>query len=85
MSPGADVWIQDPQEKWSLRFHEDPKSWSAFPFVFVDRGRAMRDGSPALLKSRSYLPKCDAIEIWTTLIEKGWKKVSPQWNFEIEP
>ena len=50
-------WLIDPNKHWSLRFHRDQKSWRNDLFVFLDKGRAMPDGSPALLKSRRHLPK----------------------------
>ena len=75
-------WLQDPDHYWLLRFHRDPKSWTRFPFMFMDKGRSMKDGSPPLLKSRKHIPKCDAVEIWKKLLKKGWIKVDPQWGVE---
>ena len=43
-------WLRNPQDGWTYRFQRDEKSWLQDPFVFVDKGRAMPDGSPALLK-----------------------------------
>ena len=80
-----DGWIQDPFGNWSIRFHRDQRSWSRYPFVFLDKGRAMSDGSPALLKSRRYLPKSDAIELWINLQANGWSTVEPQWGTDIDP
>ena len=84
-STGSEAWIQDPFGKWSLRFHRDKKSWISYPFIFLDKGRAMEDGSPALLKSRRHLPKNEAVEIWRKLISEGWQTVEPQWSLDSEP
>ena len=78
-------WLMDPNKYWSIRFHKDKKSWARFPFVFMDKGRAMSDGSPALLKSRKHLPKCDAAELCKQLKADGWNTVEPQWGSELEP
>ena len=84
-SKAPEGWIQDPFSRWSLRFHPDQKSWHGNSFVFMDKGRAMPDGSPALLKSRSYLSKTDATEIWKKLILDGWRRVQPQWGLNVDP
>ncbi len=68
-----------------MRFHRDHKSWTKYPYMFLDKGMAMKDGSPALLKSRSHLPKRDAIAIWKELKAEGWKNVQPQWGIDLEP
>jgi len=78
-------WLIDPDKHWSLRFHRDQKSWSMDPFVFMDKGRAMKDGSPALLKSRRHLHKRDAVEIWRKLRADGWSRVKPQWGLGLDP
>ncbi len=82
---GPEGWIRDPEGKWSMRFHRDPKSWERYPFVFMDKGKVMNDGSPALLKSRLHLPKSDALMVWETLKLKGWECVEPQWGPDSEP
>ena len=46
-------WLRNPKDGWTYRFQRDEKSWLQDPFVFVDKGRAMPDGSPALLKTPS--------------------------------
>ena len=51
----GDGWLRNPQDGWTYRFQRDEKSWSLDPRVFVDQGRAMPDGSPALLKTRKHL------------------------------
>ena len=33
--------IQDPKSTNTMRFHFDPKSWSAHPMYFVDSGQPM--------------------------------------------
>ncbi|MFL0730565.1 MAG: DUF1651 domain-containing protein [Prochlorococcus sp.] len=71
-------WLIDPNKHWSLRFHRDQKSCLSSAYVFMDKGRAMADGSPALLKSRRHLHKCDAVEIWKKLRADGWERVKPQ-------
>ncbi len=85
LSNSSEGWIQDPGKFWSIHFHRDPKSWSAFPYVFLDQGRAMKDGSPALLKTRRYLPHRDAVAIWERLISEGWGIVAAQWGIDAEP
>jgi len=54
------------------------------PFVFADRGRAMPDGSPALLKTRQYLRRGKAEGMWKDLVRKGWKKVPAVWGVDAE-
>ena len=48
-------WLRNPKDGWTYRFQRNEKSWLQDPLVFVDKGRAMPDGSPALLKTRQYL------------------------------
>ena len=48
-------WLQNPEDGWTYRFHRDEKAWAQDPRVSVDKGRAMPDGSPALLKTRKHL------------------------------
>jgi len=55
------------------------------PFVFADRGRAMPDGSPALLKTRQYLRRGKAEGMWKDLVRKGWQKVPAVWGVDAEP
>ena len=40
---------------WICRFHRDEKAWIRDPGAFVDHGREMPNGEPALLKRREYL------------------------------
>ncbi len=77
-------WIQDPCGNWTIRFHLDQNSWSRNLFVFLDQGKAMGNGYPALLKSRKYVPRADAIAIWNKLISQGWKRIQPQWGLDAE-
>ena len=51
----GDGWLRNPKDGWTYRFQLDEKSWSLDPRVFVDKGRAMPDGSPALLMTRKHL------------------------------
>ena len=44
--------------------HRDEKSWGLHPRVFVGKGRAMPDGSPALLKTRQNLWREEAEKLW---------------------
>ncbi|MAR52320.1 MAG: hypothetical protein CMK50_04090, partial [Propionibacteriaceae bacterium] len=47
-------WLSDRDGYWYKRFHRDEQSWALHPKVFIDLGRPMPDGSPALLKSRQH-------------------------------
>ena len=78
-------WLRNPKDGWTYRFQRDEKSWLQDPFVFVDKGRAMPDGSPALLKTRQYLRRKIAEEMWKDLVRKGWEKVPAMWCAEAEP
>ncbi len=78
-------WMQDPMGEWSLHFHQDQLSWANNKYVFMDKGKSMNDGSPALLKSRRHLPKRAARKIWNGLQAGGWKVVDPQWGLDLEP
>ena len=60
------AWIQDPKTANTMRFHFDPKSWSAHPMYFFDLGRPL-PGAPPLLKTRSQLHVKQARELWSKL------------------
>ena len=79
-SMGVEGWLIDPAGIWSKRFHRDEKSWLRDPRVFVDDGRAMADGSPALLKSRRPVRRDDAEAMWRELRRQGWKQTAPVWG-----
>ena len=81
----ADGWLIDSENYWVARFHRDEKSWLRDPKVFVDYGRGMPDGQPALLKSRRYLRKPDAVVLWKALRSSGWKATEPVWGEEATP
>ena len=76
----ADGWLIDSENCWVARFHSDEKAWERDPKVFVDYGRGMPDGQPALLKSRRHLRKEDAIVPWKALRSSGWKATAPVWD-----
>ena len=78
-------WLRDPGDKWSWRFHRDEKAWIRDPKVFMDRGMAMPDGQPPLLKERRHIRQADAEEIWRNLKSKGWKRTKPLWGEHAEP
>lgn len=81
----AEGWLVDPNGYWCKRFHRDEKSWSQHPKVFVDDGRGMPNGEPALLKSRRYLRREQAEELWKHLRKQGWKQTTPVWGDGVEP
>ena len=64
-----------PKDRWTYRFHRDEKAWVREPRVFVDMGRPMPNGSPALLKTRQHLLREQAEGMWKDLVRKGWKQV----------
>ena len=72
-------------ERWTYRFHRDDKSWTRDPKVFVDTGRPMPDGSPALLKTRQHLCRDDAEVLWKNLLRSGFKRVSAVCGADAEP
>ena len=78
-------WLIDGDHHWSMRFHRDEKSWFKDPKVFVDMGRSMPDGEPALLKSRRHLRLEDATALWKQLRSYGWQQTSPVWGEDAEP
>ena len=80
-----DGWLTNPETQWTHRFHRDDKSWLQDPRLFVDMGKAMPDGSPALLKTRQHLRREEAEGMWKDLVRKGWVKVSPLWGAHAEP
>ena len=75
-----------PESRTSLTYllQRDEKSWSLDPRVFVDKGRAMPDGSPALLKTRKHLRRERAEGMWKDLVRKGWEKVPAVWGADAE-
>ena len=77
------AWIQDSRTANTMRFHFDPKSWSAHPMYFVDSGRPL-PGAPPLLKTRSHMRRNDARELWIRLKVRGWKQVVPQWGAGVD-
>jgi len=78
----GDGWLMNPENRWTYRFQRDEKAWAKDPRVFVDMGRPMTDGSPALLKTRKHLRRERAEGMWKDLLSKGWKKVPPAWGPE---
>ena len=80
----GDGWLWNPKDGWTYRFQRDEKSWLQDPFVLVDKGRAMPDGSPALLKTRQYLRRGAAEGMWRDLVRKGWEKIPAVWGAEAE-
>ena len=81
----ADGWLIDGENYWVARFHRDEKAWVRDPKVFVDYGRGMPDGEPALLKSRRHLKQEDAMVLWKALRSSGWKTTTPVWGADSEP
>ena len=73
-------WLLHPENGWAYRFHRDEKSWMRDPMVFVDQGRGMPDGSPALLKSRRHLHRDQAREVWVDLLKRGYRRVPAVWG-----
>ena len=61
-------------ERWTYRFHRDDKSWTRDPKVFVDVGRPMPDGSPALLKTRQHLVETTQRFYGRTCFVVGFKR-----------
>ena len=82
---GVEGWLTDAAGYWTLRFHRDERSWLQDPWIFVDQGRGMPDGSPALLKSRRYLRRKQAEVLWKALRKEGWKDAAPVWGVNAEP
>ena len=78
-------WLIDRDRRWVCRFHRDERAWSLDPKVFVDHGRGMPNGEPALLKRREHLPKDEASKLWTRLIKSGWSITEPVWGADVEP
>ena len=78
-------WLTDQNRFWCLRFHRDDKSWVRDPHVFVDHGRGMPNGEPALLKSRRHLRTADARILWKQLVKTGWSPTEPVWGPDAEP
>ena len=81
----GDGWLMNPEDRWIYRFHRDDKAWVRDHKVFVDKGRAMPDGSPALLKTRNHLRRGKAEVMWKELVRMGWEKVPAVWGVDAEP
>ena len=77
-------WLRNPEDGWTYRFDRDEKAWAKDPRVFVDMGRPMLDGSPALLKTRQHLRREQAEGMWKDLVRKGWEKVPAVWGVDAE-
>ncbi|WP_392351741.1 DUF1651 domain-containing protein [Parasynechococcus sp.] len=80
-----DGWLIDQDRFWCVRFHPDEKAWQQAPKVFVDYGRPMPEGQPALLKSRRHLHRADAEALWKALMGSGWTSTVPLWGVDVEP
>ena len=78
-------WLIDREGFWICRFHRDEKAWIRDPRVFVDHGREMPNGEPALLKRREYLRRDAAEQRWKELLRLGWSTTGPAWGAEVEP
>ena len=69
-----------------MRFRRDEKSWvRQDPYVFVDHGRKMPNGDPALRKSRRHLRLEDATTLWKQLRSYGWQQADPVLAPDAEP
>ena len=80
-----DGWLMNPTDGWTYRFQPDEKSWFRDPRVFVDMGREMPDGSPALLKTRQYVRREQAEGMWKDLLRQGCQQVPAAWGPDAEP
>ena len=78
-------WLIDRNRLWVCRFHRDERAWAREPKVFVDHGRGMPNGAPALLKRREHLRREEAVKLWSELVRKGWAPTEPVWGTEVEP
>ena len=78
-------WLVDPGTNWVWRFYPDDKAWVRDPKVFMDRGMAMPNGEPPLLKERRHVAQEDAETIWRNLKSMGWKRSEPLWGASAEP
>ena len=78
-------WLVDPGTNWVWRFHRDDKAWVRDPKVFMDRGMAMPNGEPPLLKERRHVPQEDSETIWRNLNSMGWKRTEPLWGASAKP
>ena len=82
---GNEGCLCDQDGLWHKRFHKDECSWGRYPRMFIDSGRPMPNGEPALLKSRRHLSRDQAAQLWKELRRQGWKQVAPVWGTDIEP
>ena len=78
-------WLIDRDRHWACRFQRDENSWVREPMVFVDLGRGMPEGQPALLKSRQHLRREVAEQRWRDLCRAGWSATEPVWGADAEP
>ena len=85
MAMGGEGWLADPDGYWVKRFHRDTKASAAYPRVFIDDGRGMPNGEPALLKRRCHIRREEAEKIWKNLRKQGWKQISPVWGEDVDP
>ena len=80
----GDGWLMDPEDRWTYRFHRDDKAWFRDPKVFVDTGIPI-PGEPPLLKTRMYLRRDAAEQLWKELHRVSWQQVKPCWGASDEP
>ena len=59
-------WLVHFVTNWVWRFHRVDKVWVLDPKVCMDRGMAMLNGEPPLLRERRHFRQEDAETIWST-------------------
>ena len=78
-------WLIDRDRRWACRFHRDEKAWVRDPRLFIDHGRGMPNGEPALLRRREYLRRDAAERRWKELVHSGWSATDPAWGPDAVP
>ena len=70
-------WLEDPTGQWTIRFHRDPRSWTEYPWFFIDRGQPSAGENP-VMQPRKHFSHVDALRFWKELRKEGWEKVPPR-------
>ena len=81
----ADGWLIDRGRRSVCWFHRDENAWICEPMLFVDLGRGMSFGQPAVLKSREQLRREVAEQRWRDLRRADWSPTAPVWGADAEP
>tara|TARA_Y100001968_G_C19430854_1_gene756952 strand:+ start:1205 stop:1450 length:246 start_codon:yes stop_codon:yes gene_type:complete len=75
-------WLIEPDGKFLLLFQRDPTSLKRLPKGYVDKWNCA-NGSPTTFVKRRELSAVDAVSLWITSTEDGWRRVDTQFGEQV--